>query len=101
MRFIYILAFRLRLVVKTILRVIILITCTDHNPTPTYPLQIAFGATDAISSLKLVDAGVPKEKLAMLGSFTIPLNIVLPILITRFTSQNKPLSLLLYAYFAR
>lgn len=31
--------------------------------------QIGFAAADAVTGLKLIEAGVPKEKLALLGNF--------------------------------
>lgn len=61
-------------------------------------LKIAFAASDSISGLKLIEAGVSKEKMAMLAIPTIPLNIILPILITKFTYPKKPLELLLFSY---
>lgn len=42
--------------------------------------------TDAATGLKLIEAGVPKETLAMLAVPMIPLQIILPWIISRYTS---------------
>ncbi|ESO06889.1 hypothetical protein HELRODRAFT_77129 [Helobdella robusta] len=58
-------------------------------------IKIGFAAADTVTGLKLIEAGVPKEHLAMLAVPMIPLNIVIPILITRWSSSRKPVNLLL------
>lgn len=57
-----------------------------------------FAACDAVSSLKLVDAGVPKEKLALLVIPLVPLQIVLPLIISRYTTGPKPMEVYIKAY---
>lgn len=57
-----------------------------------------FAACDAVSSLKLVDAGVPKDKLALLVIPLVPLQIVLPLIISRYTTGPKPMEVYLKAY---
>ena len=47
--------------------------------------KVGFAAADAVSGLKLVEAGVPKDKLAMLAIPMMPLQIVLPWIISRLT----------------
>lgn len=59
--------------------------------------QIGFSACDAVSGLKLVDAGVPKEKVALLAVPLIPLQIVLPLAISRYTSGPRPMDVFLKA----
>ena len=54
-------------------------------------LQVGFAITDAATGLKLVEAGVPKETLAMLAVPMIPLQIVLPWVISRYTSGKARL----------
>ncbi|KAF7992891.1 hypothetical protein HCN44_005235 [Aphidius gifuensis] len=59
--------------------------------------KIGFSACDAVSGLKLVDAGVPKEKVALLAVPLIPLQIVLPLAISRYTSGPRPMDVFLKA----
>ena len=51
--------------------------------------KVGFAAADAVSGLKLVEAGVPKDKLAMLAIPMMPLQIVLPWIISRFDPSRK------------
>lgn len=60
--------------------------------------KIGFSAPDAVSGLKLVEAGVHKENLAMLAVPMVPLQIVLPWVISRITCGPRPLDLLIKAY---
>lgn len=66
---------------------IILLTC-----------KIGFSAPDAVSGLKLVEAGVHKENLAMLAVPMVPLQIILPWVISRITCGPRPLDLLIKTY---
>lgn len=47
--------------------------------------------------MKLVESGVPKEKIALLAVPLIPLQIILPIAISRFTVGPRPLDVYLKA----
>lgn len=60
--------------------------------------KIGFSAPDAVSGLKLVEAGVHKENLALLAVPMVPLQIILPWLISRITCGPRPLDLLIRAY---
>jgi len=55
--------------------------------------KVGFAAADAVSGLKLVEAGVPKDKLAMLAIPMMPLQIVLPWIISRYTSGPRPMDI--------
>merc|ERR1719447_2511896 len=55
--------------------------------------KVGFAAADAVSGLKLVEAGVPKDKLAMLAIPMMPLQIILPWIISRYTSGPRPLDI--------
>ncbi|GLH02093.1 Acetyl-coenzyme A transporter 1 [Gryllus bimaculatus] len=66
--------------------ILVLLTC-----------KIGFSACDAVTSLKLVDAGVPKEKLAMLALPMVPLQIILPLIISKYTAGSKPMSIYIAA----
>eukprot|EP01029_Cantina_marsupialis_P010716 TRINITY_DN243660_c0_g1_i1.p1 TRINITY_DN243660_c0_g1~~TRINITY_DN243660_c0_g1_i1.p1 ORF type:complete len:527 (+),score=69.97 TRINITY_DN243660_c0_g1_i1:102-1682(+) len=52
-------------------------------------IRFAFGAIDAITPLKLLDFGVPKENLAFLMLALSPLQIVVPIILKAITPSNK------------
>lgn len=54
-------------------------------------VKISFAACDAVSSLKLIDAGVPKDKLALLVVPLVPLQIVLPLVISKYTTGPRPM----------
>jgi len=53
--------------------------------------KVGFAAADAVTGLKLVEAGVPKDKLAMLAIPMMPLQIVLPWVISRYTAGPRPM----------
>jgi len=63
--------------------------------------KIGFAATDAVTGLKLVEKGVPKDKLAMLAVPMIPLQIVLPWIISKYTSGPRPMDVFSKAIPAR
>ena len=60
-------------------------------------MKIGFSATDSVTSLKLIEAGVPKEKLAMLAIPMIPVQILMPLFISRYTTGPKPMNVFLKA----
>ena len=59
--------------------------------------KIGFSAADAVTGLKLIERGVPKDKLAMLAVPVIPLQIVLPWIISRYTNGPRPMDVFLKA----
>lgn len=54
-------------------------------------VKISFAACDAVTSLKLIDAGVPKDKLALLVVPLVPLQIILPLVISKYTAGPRPM----------
>lgn len=66
---------------------VILLTC-----------KITFAAAEAVASLKLVEYGMKKEKLALLSPILIPLGIFIPVFLGRFIKPDKPLNLFLVGY---
>ncbi|XP_065084575.1 acetyl-coenzyme A transporter 1 [Ochlerotatus camptorhynchus] len=60
-------------------------------------VKIGFAACDAVSSLKLIDAGVPKDKLALLVVPLVPLQIFLPLVISKYTTGPRPMEVYLKA----
>lgn len=59
--------------------------------------KMGFSAADSVTSLKLIEQGVPKDKLAMLAVPMIPLQILLPLVISRYTVGSKPMDVYLMA----
>ncbi|XP_002731163.2 acetyl-coenzyme A transporter 1-like [Saccoglossus kowalevskii] len=59
--------------------------------------KIGFSATDAVTGLKLIEAGVPKEQLALLAIPLVPLQIILPWLISKYTTGPRPLNIFIKA----
>lgn len=60
--------------------------------------KIGFSACDAVSGLKLVEAGVPKEDLALLAVPLVPVQILMPLLLSKHSTGPEPLSLWLKAF---
>lgn len=57
-----------------------------------FSIEAAFAVWENITSLKLVDYGIPKDKIALFSIPTAPVQIFLPLFITKFTAGLKPLS---------
>lgn len=57
-----------------------------------FTVEGAFAAWENITPLKLIDYGIPKDKIAFFSIPTAPVQILLPLFITRFTAGPKPLS---------
>lgn len=60
-------------------------------------IKMGFAAADTVTSLKLIEVGMPKEHMALMAIPMIPVNIVVPILIARWTPSRRPLNLILTA----
>ena len=52
-------------------------------------LQIGTAAADSVTGLKLIEAGVKKESIAMLAVPLVPLQIILPLIISKFTAGKS------------
>jgi PAT family acetyl-CoA transporter-like MFS transporter 1 len=63
-----------------------------------YSVQVGFSACDAVTSLKLIDAGFPKEKLALLAVPLVPLQILLPLAISKYTVGARPMNIYISAF---
>ncbi|XP_052761222.1 acetyl-coenzyme A transporter 1-like [Mya arenaria] len=59
--------------------------------------KVAFAAADSLSGLKLIEAGMPKTTLAMFAVPLVPVQIILPLIISRYTSGPRPMNLFLWA----
>ncbi|XP_064197577.1 acetyl-coenzyme A transporter 1-like [Anguilla rostrata] len=60
--------------------------------------KVGFSAADAVTGLKLVEAGVPKEQLALLAVPMVPLQILLPLIISKYTAGPRPLDIFYRAF---
>jgi len=60
--------------------------------------KIPFAIMDSVAPLKLQDKGIPKEHITYLVSALMPLYIVLPLIATRWTTNQTPLNLAMCVY---
>ncbi|KAI6206495.1 hypothetical protein M3Y94_00918200 [Aphelenchoides besseyi] len=60
--------------------------------------KIAFAATDSMTDLKLIAAGITTDKIASRSIFLTPLQVILPWLLGKQTAGPKPLNVFLWAY---
>jgi PAT family acetyl-CoA transporter-like MFS transporter 1 len=60
--------------------------------------KVGFSACDAVTSLKMIDAGFPKEKLALMAIPLVPLQIVLPLIISKRIVSARPLNVYISAF---
>lgn len=54
-------------------------------------VKVSFAACDAVTTLKLIDHGIPREKLALLAIPLVPLQILLPLIISKHTTGKFPM----------
>ncbi|XP_060824179.1 acetyl-coenzyme A transporter 1 [Bombus pascuorum] len=59
--------------------------------------KIGFSACDAVTGLKLVEAGIPKEQFALMAVPMIPLQIMLPLAISKYTVGPRPMDIYIKA----
>jgi len=64
-------------------------------------MGFAFSAAEGMTSLKLIERNVPKDKIAMLSIPMIPVKIIITIFLTRFTVGPRPMNVFLISYPAR
>ncbi|KAK8751963.1 hypothetical protein OTU49_011363 [Cherax quadricarinatus] len=67
--------------------IIVLLTC-----------KIGFAAADSLTGLKLIESGVPKDRLALLSIPLTPVQVLLPFYISRYTAGPKPLNPFMVGY---
>lgn len=60
--------------------------------------KVGFAAADSVTGLKLLEAGLHRENLALLAIPMVPVQILLPLLISRHTGGRRPLDVFLRAY---
>nr|CDS29949.1 solute carrier family 33 [Hymenolepis microstoma] len=54
-----------------------------------------FLACDSVSGLKLIENGLSKETMALIGTLMMPYDIILPLLVVRWSSGPRPISTML------
>ncbi|CAH8435911.1 unnamed protein product [Schistosoma turkestanicum] len=64
-------------------------------------VKVCLAAPETIFSLKLIEHGFPKERLALFGVLLMPIQAILPLLITRWTNGPKPLGVFIIAFLPR
>ncbi len=60
--------------------------------------QLGFAAVNALSDLKLVEAGLAKEVRALMSVPLTPISLIVPILVSKWTAGVKPMSVFMKAY---
>jgi len=60
-------------------------------------LKVGFAATDSASILKLIDAGVPKDNIMVIHTMMFVVKIIMPLIIAKYTSGPKTMSVYLTA----
>lgn len=55
-------------------------------------VKVSFSACDAVTSLKLIDHGIPKEKLAMMAIPLVPLQLLLPLVMSKHITGKYPMN---------
>ena len=63
-----------------------------------FTCKIGFAASDSVTGLKLLENGVHKEHLAILAVPLVPLQIILPFIISKYTAGPRPLDIFLKAF---
>jgi MFS transporter, PAT family, solute carrier family 33 (acetyl-CoA transportor), member 1 len=61
-------------------------------------VKASFAACDAVTTLKLIDYGIPKDKIALLSIPLVPVQIILPFVISRFTTGPFPMTFYIKAF---
>lgn len=60
-------------------------------------VKFTFAACDSVTSLKLIEAGLPKDKMAMLAIPMVPLQIFLPLVVSKYTTGAQPMEVYIKA----
>lgn len=63
-----------------------------------FTAKASFAACDEITTLKLIEHGVPKDKIAILSAAQLPLQLILPFVFSRFITGRKPMDFYIKAF---
>lgn len=61
-------------------------------------VKVSFAACDSVTYLKLIDYGIPKDKVALLAIPLLPIQLALPFIISRFTTGKFPMHFYMAAF---
>lgn len=64
-------------------------------------VTLIFAPSDALTNLKMIEAGISKETIALLGIPMIPLQVILQIIVSKYTAGPKPISIYVKALIFR
>nr|VZI32606.1 unnamed protein product [Spirometra erinaceieuropaei] len=64
-------------------------------------VKFVFSASDNVFGLKLLENGLSKERLALMGTIVLPLQAILPLVVTPWSNGPRPLSTYLFAALPR
>ncbi|KAL4097897.1 hypothetical protein QTP88_022597 [Uroleucon formosanum] len=59
--------------------------------------KIGFATTNSLETLKLIDAGVPKENIMLIHTPLFVVKMILPLVVAKYTSGPKPMNVYLIA----
>lgn len=60
--------------------------------------KIGFAVSDAITTLKLIDRGLPKDTIAYLAVILLPCQLIIQLASSRYTTGKSPMSFYMRAY---
>lgn len=63
-----------------------------------FTFSFGFSAADSITNLKMIQNGVPREKITMMAIPMIPVKILFTIFISRYTVGPRPMNVWLYSF---
>lgn len=55
-------------------------------------MKIGFSATDSVSNLKLIDAGISKDDIMIITISMYIVKMIVPLIVSKYTSGTKPMS---------
>lgn len=63
--------------------------------------KVCFSASENVGAFKLIEHGVTKETIAFIGSLMVPIQLIMPIVISRLIVGKKPLNVFMWNYIPR
>jgi len=60
-------------------------------------LKIGFATSNSLGTLKLIEAGVPKENIMLIQTPLFVVKMILPLVVAKYTSGPKPMNVYLTA----
>jgi PAT family acetyl-CoA transporter-like MFS transporter 1 len=63
-----------------------------------FTADISYASVEVITNLKLIDYGIPKDKIALFNIPSFAVQLLLPILVTKYTAGNSPMAFWIKAF---